>query len=36
MIYTLAERRPEFRGEYYVARDATVIGSVTMGSDSSI
>jgi carbonic anhydrase/acetyltransferase-like protein (isoleucine patch superfamily) len=36
VIYTLAERRPEFRGEYFVAPDATVIGSVIMEPNSSI
>jgi carbonic anhydrase/acetyltransferase-like protein (isoleucine patch superfamily) len=36
VIYTLDERRPEFRGDTYVAPDATLIGSVVMGHESSV
>lgn len=36
MIYTVGDRRPEFRGDYYVAPDATVIGSVVLGRDASV
>ncbi len=36
MIYTLGERRPKFLGDYYVAPDAAVIGSVTLGKDASV
>lgn len=36
MIYTVGERRPGFRGDYWVAPDATVIGSVAMGHDASV
>jgi carbonic anhydrase/acetyltransferase-like protein (isoleucine patch superfamily) len=36
MIYTLGERRPTFHGDYYVAPDAAVIGSVEMGADASV
>jgi len=36
MIYTVGDRRPEFRGDYFVAPDATVIGSVVVGQDASV
>lgn len=36
MIYNLGEHRPVFDGDYYVAPDATVIGALTMGADSSV
>lgn len=37
MIYTLGERRVEFRGnDYYIADNATVIGSVIIENDVSI
>jgi len=36
VIYTVGERRPEFSGDYFVAPDATVIGSVLMGAESSV
>ena len=36
MIYTLGDRRAEFRGDTYVAPDATLIGSVIMERDSSV
>jgi carbonic anhydrase/acetyltransferase-like protein (isoleucine patch superfamily) len=36
MIYTLEERKPQFKGDYWVADNATVLGSVTLGHDVSI
>src|SRR3954469_25610611 len=36
MIYELGERRPEFRGDYYVAPNAAVIGSVVFGANASV
>jgi carbonic anhydrase/acetyltransferase-like protein (isoleucine patch superfamily) len=36
VIYTVGDRRPEFRGDYYVAPDATVIGSVVLERDASV
>ena len=36
MIYTLGDRHPEFRGDHYVAPDATLIGSVIMERDASV
>ena len=36
MIYSLGERRVEFRGDYYIAPSASVIGSVSMGNNASI
>jgi len=36
VIYTVGDRRPEFRGDHYVAPDATVIGSVVLGRDASV
>jgi carbonic anhydrase/acetyltransferase-like protein (isoleucine patch superfamily) len=36
MIYDLAERRVTFEGDYYVAPNATLIGSVVMGHESSV
>lgn len=36
MIYSLGERRPEFRGHYYVAPSAAVIGSVVLGNNASV
>ncbi len=36
MIYQLDDRRPVFQGEYYVAPNAAVIGSVVMGPNSSV
>ena len=36
MIYSLGERRVEFRGDYFVADSATVIGSVVLGDKVSV
>ena len=36
MIYRLGERQPEFRGDYYVARNATLIGSVVLENNASV
>ena len=36
MIYTLGERRVEMRGDYYVADNAAVIGSVVLGHEASV
>ena len=36
MIYSLGERRVEFRGEYFVADNAAVIGSVIVGDRASV
>ena len=36
MIYSLDERRVEFRGDYYVAPTASVIGSVVLGHNASV
>lgn len=36
MIYSLGERHVEFRGDYYVAPNAAVIGSVVLGHDASV
>lgn len=36
MIYSLGERRLEARGDYYIADNATVIGSVVLGHNASI
>ena len=36
MIYTLADRKPTFKGDYYVAPNAAVIGSVVMEPNSSV
>ena len=36
MIYELAERKPVFKGDYYVAPNAAVIGSVVMEARSSV
>lgn len=36
MIYSLGERRVEFRGDYFVADSATVIGSVILGDKASV
>jgi len=32
MIYELDDRKPAFEGEYFVAPNAAVIGSVVMGA----
>ena len=36
MIYQLGERKPVFKGDYYVAPDAAVIGSVVMEHNASV
>lgn len=36
MIYELGDRRPVFKGDYYVAPNAAVIGSVVMEPNSSV
>ena len=36
MIYTLGERKPEFKGDYFVADNAAVIGTVRMGHNASV
>ena len=36
MIYSLGERQVEFRGDYYVAPSASVIGSVILGHNASV
>jgi carbonic anhydrase/acetyltransferase-like protein (isoleucine patch superfamily) len=36
MIYELGERRPQFQGDYYVAPNAAVVGSVVFGVNASV
>ena len=36
MIYELGERRPTFNGDYYVAQNAAVIGSVVFEPNASV
>lgn len=36
MIYSLGERRPEMRGDCFIAENATVIGSVLLENNASI
>ena len=36
MIYELGDRRPEFHGDYFVAPNAAVIGSVVLGRNASV
>src|SRR5438105_1844272 len=36
MIYTLGDRKPVFRGDYFVAPNAAVIGSVVMEANASV
>lgn len=36
MIYSLGERRAMFRGDYYVAPSASIIGSVVLGHNASV
>ena len=36
MIYALEDRKPTFHGEYYVAPNAAVIGTVVLGNRSSV
>jgi carbonic anhydrase/acetyltransferase-like protein (isoleucine patch superfamily) len=36
MIYSLGERKPEFRGEVFVSDSATVVGSVLLENNTSV
>jgi carbonic anhydrase/acetyltransferase-like protein (isoleucine patch superfamily) len=36
MIYQLEDRRPTFHGDYFVADNAAVIGSVALGANASV
>ena len=36
MIYTLEQRRPQFKGDYWIADNAIVIGSVILENDANI
>ncbi len=36
MIYQLGDRKPTFKGDYYVAPNAAVIGTVVMEANSSV
>ena len=36
MIYQLGERKPVFKGDYFVAHNAAVIGSVVMEANASV
>ena len=36
MIYALDDRKPTFRGDYFVAQNAAVIGSVVMEHNASV
>ena len=36
MIYELGDRKPVFEGDYFVADNAAVIGSVVMGPNASV
>jgi carbonic anhydrase/acetyltransferase-like protein (isoleucine patch superfamily) len=36
MIYELGDRKPVFEGDYFVADNAAVIGSVVLGRDASV
>jgi carbonic anhydrase/acetyltransferase-like protein (isoleucine patch superfamily) len=36
MKFSLGERRVECRGDYFIAHNATVIGSVVLESDASV
>jgi len=36
MIYTLGDRKPVFHGDYFVAPNAAVIGSVVMAANASV
>jgi carbonic anhydrase/acetyltransferase-like protein (isoleucine patch superfamily) len=36
MIYQLGDRKPTFRGDYYVAQNAAVIGSVVLENNASV
>ncbi len=36
MLYALGDRQPQFKGEYWVADNATLIGSVILGEQANI
>ena len=36
MIYQLDDRKPTFKGDYFVAQNAALIGSVVMEPNSSV
>ena len=36
MIYALGDRRPQFKGDYFIADNAAVMGSVILENDASI
>lgn len=36
MIYRLGDREPEFKGDYWIADSATVLGSVILEQDASV
>ncbi|MGC1951444.1 MAG: gamma carbonic anhydrase family protein, partial [Gammaproteobacteria bacterium] len=36
MIYSIGDRKAEFRGDYFVAENATVIGSVRLEDNASV
>jgi carbonic anhydrase/acetyltransferase-like protein (isoleucine patch superfamily) len=36
MIYSIGDRKAEFRGDYFIAENATVIGSVVLEDNASI
>ena len=36
MIYQLGDRKPVLKGDYFVAHNAAVIGSVVMGANASV
>lgn len=36
MIYHLGDRKPEFKGDYFVADNATLIGSVVLENNASV
>ncbi|MFT7221312.1 MAG: carbonic anhydrase/acetyltransferase-like protein (isoleucine patch superfamily), partial [Candidatus Azotimanducaceae bacterium] len=36
MIYRLGDREPEFKGDYWIADSATVLGAVILEQDASV
>ena len=36
MIYALGDRRPQFKGDYFIADNAAVMGSVILENDASV
>ena len=36
MIYELDDRKPQFKGDYFVAPNAAVIGTVRLGHNASV